>query len=199
MLRAHDETDAKYDEIVQSLKKQMEEGKKEIWDCHNQVVNTLNKTGGNIVRPPPEEIMENVDPQYNKSSKTNMSGLKSTANSNTASTGTSGTIHVEIMSGEYAGNTYDLEPKNKQPCWVGRSQGKKFRDRGISLPKDLEVSTTHGKFELIRATKLCYTDANSTNGSKLKDGEELVPDTPLELQNGHEIVVGQTVMRITLT
>ena len=201
LLRAHDETDAKHDEIVKSLTKQMEQGKKEIWDCHKQVVDTF-KTGGGIhVRPTPQEVtMENVDPQQQNKKATRSAKSKAQQATAPAPAGTAptGAIHVEVIGGEYEGNTYVLQPKNKTPCWVGRSQGKKFRDRGISLPKDLEVSTTHGKFELIRATKLCYTDTNSTNGSKLRDGTELEPEKPFELSDGVEIVVGQTVMRITL-
>ena len=104
---------------------------------------------------------------------------------------------LKIIAGQYAGNTYKLVPKLRQPCWVGRSQGKKFKDRGISLPKDLEISTTHGKFELV-GSKLHYTDTGSTNGSKV-NGQDLAPDTPLPLEDGLELVLGQSVLKIFLS
>ena len=107
------------------------------------------------------------------------------------------TVNVEITTGHYAGNTYKLTPKVRQPCWVGRSQGRKFKDRGISLPKDLEISTTHGKFETIGGV-LHYTDTGSTNGSKVR-GEDLTPETPLPLTEGLELVLGQSVLKIHLS
>jgi hypothetical protein len=195
LLRAHDETEAKFEEVVQSLTKQMERGKEEVWECHRHVTKILNK-----------EISENVDPQIPTTDPDDgttkslllrqpVTGTTSTANGTT--TTTADTIHVEITTGEYEGNSYDLKPKPKAPCWVGRSTGKKFRDRGISLTKDLEVSTTHGKFELLHGSKFYFTDVNSTNGSKV-NGEELIPETPFELENGTQLILGQTTMTITL-
>jgi hypothetical protein len=190
LLRAHDETEAKFEEVVQSLTKQMERGKEELWECHRHVKKILNN-----------EISENVDPQipttdHDEMTKSQRQQATGTTTSNGTTT-TADTIHVEITTGEYEGNSYDLKPKPKAPCWVGRSTGKKFRDRGISLTKDLEVSTTHGKFELLHGSKFYFTDVNSTNGSKV-NGADLKPETPFELENGTQLILGQTTMKIIL-
>jgi hypothetical protein len=106
------------------------------------------------------------------------------------------TIRVEIVGGMYEGKVFDLQPKPRGPCMVGRSGGKKFKDKGISLTKDLEVSTTHGKFEIINGN-FYFTDTGSTNGTKV-EGEELEPDTPFPLTNNLVILCGQTLLKITL-
>jgi hypothetical protein len=179
LLHAHSETDAKYEEIVAALTIQMDQGKEEIWDCHKLAVD---KMGGSN---------ENSDPQQQIESSVKTSPSKPKEATLT------GTIHIELVAGPHGGAVYDLKPRPRSACWVGRSTGKKFKDRGISLPRDLEVSTTHGKFEMHQG-KLCFTDDASTNGSKL--GEAEIPaNSPLELVNGMEIITGQTVMRITLT
>ena len=105
---------------------------------------------------------------------------------------------LEIIGGHYSGNTYALVPNKRNPCWVGRSQGKKFKERGISLSKDLEISTSHGKFEIIGGS-FYYTDAGSTNGSKVHGTQEIVPDTPFPLEDGIEFTLGQSVLKVSLS
>ena len=106
------------------------------------------------------------------------------------------TVHVDVLSGPNEGTFYDLQPKNRVHAWVGRSQGKKFKQKGISLPKDLEVSTSHGRFEYSRG-KFFYTDVASTNGTRI-DGEECEPNQPYEISTGMTILVGQTALKVTL-
>jgi len=107
------------------------------------------------------------------------------------------TIHIDIVGGPYEGGFYDLQPKSRSHAWLGRSSSAKFKDRGISLPQDLEVSTSHGRFEL-KAGKFYYTDVASTNGTRI-NGEECEANVPYELaETGTTIVAGQTVMKVTL-
>jgi len=106
------------------------------------------------------------------------------------------TIRILIVSGFYEGMSLDVQPKGRTAAFIGRSQGKKFREKGISLPKDLEVSTSHGKFESIRG-KFYFTDVGSTNGS-LIDGCVIEPSKQYEVREGMEITCGQTIMRIKL-
>jgi FHA domain len=64
----------------------------------------------------------------------------------------------------YVGNSWTLRPTPKAACMIGRSTGKKFKEKGVSLSTDEEVSTTHGKVH-VRGGKLYFTDTGSTNGS----------------------------------
>ena len=103
---------------------------------------------------------------------------------------------MEILSGPYTGLTVNLHPKSRAPCFIGRSTGKKFRDRGISLPSDQELSTTHGKFESKRG-KIYFTDMGSTNGTFV-NGEQLSPGKDLKLDDGTVIDVGLSRLEISL-
>ena len=106
------------------------------------------------------------------------------------------TVRAEVIDGLYAGQTFDLKPKSRSPCFIGRSAGKKFRDRGISMPNDGEVSTTHAKVE-VKGGKAYYTDVGSTNGTLL-NGQEVEPDVALLITDGMQLLIGAQVVRFTL-
>ena len=103
---------------------------------------------------------------------------------------------VEVMSGPHEGATYLLKPRISRPCEIGRSKGKKFLSRGVSLHKDSEVSTCHGKFEF-KAGKMYYTDTGSTNGTSYM-GEAIQDNVPLEIENGMVLVFGMSELKFTL-
>lgn len=122
--------------------------------------------------------------------------------SETTASGKSRGIHIDILAGPHEGATYFLKPRKNRPCEIGRSKGKKFRERGISLHKDSEVSTSHGKFELrgggvTSGGKMCYTDTGSTNGTSYL-GVALEDHMPLELENGMVLILGESELKITL-
>jgi hypothetical protein len=187
LLRAHAESEASCDDVVSRLVQQLDEGKASLWKDHTEVSEIMNGGGGGGTSN------ENADPQQRQMTTTMMTAM---SNEKISGLG-SDTIRIEIVGGAYQGTSYDLQPKTKLYAWVGRSQGKKFRDKGISLVKDLEVSTTHGRFES-RGSKFVYVDTGSTNGSRFGH-LDIEPNKPLELQTGMEITVGQTVMRVTVT
>ena len=105
------------------------------------------------------------------------------------------TVRAEVIEGLYAGQTFDLKPKSRSPCFIGRSAGKKFRDRGISMPNDGEVSTTHAKVE-VKGGKAYYTDVGSTNGTLL-NGEEVEPNVPLLITDGMQLLIGAELVRFS--
>ena len=179
LLRSHENTDAKLDELMAALNEQLEVGTKEIWECHEQAISSTERE---------DTETENVDPQAQEDSATSVSKAKESKDTKY--------IHVEVTDGPYQGKTYKLQPKPRAPCWVGRSAGKRFRERGISLAKDDEVSTTHGKFEM-QSGKAFFTDTGSTNGT-VHEGVELDANVPFELQDGMILKLGATNMKITL-
>lgn len=189
LLRSQGESEAAFEEIVAGLSTQLENGKNSLWEDHKKVSDILSGENANPQKPSVVVLPEKTSCIPEK--KAQAQKVKAPAAKRSQAT-----ILVEIEAGEYEGSTFTLQPKPRAHAWVGRSQGKKFREKGISLPKDLEVSTTHGRFELLR-NKLVFVDTGSTNGSKVAD-DELVPNEPLVLQSGMIITVGQTIMRITL-
>jgi hypothetical protein len=187
LLRAHTESEADYEHIVAGLSSQLEDGKNGLMNDHKTVSDIISgKTPSENADPQKPVVVSAVVKEHSVES------TKPVVNNNEE-----GTIYVELQSGDYQGETFTLQPKARSHAWVGRSQGKKFREKGISLPKDLEVSTTHGRFEFLR-NKLVYVDTGSTNGSRL--GEvNIAPNAPVELISGMIITVGQTMMKITLS
>ena len=116
------------------------------------------------------------------------------------------TIHIDVVSGPNEGLFYDLQPRTRTYSWIGRSQGRKFKQKGISLPKDLECSTTHGRFEYTNTTntggendgpKFYFVDVGSTNGTQI-DGYECEPNVSYVLSTGMNILCGKTNLKVTL-
>ncbi|RLN49318.1 hypothetical protein BBJ29_007190 [Phytophthora kernoviae] len=79
--------------------------------------------------------------------------------------------------------------KRHSSCFIGRSSGRKFRSpRGLSMPKDSELSTTHAELKMETTGKIFFIDLDSTNGSRIDD-VELEPHEPFELRPGKPIKV----------
>jgi len=116
-------------------------------------------------------------------------------------------IEVRMIVGPHANSNYMLRPKPGQPCLIGRSKGKKFIKNGVSLYKDQEISTTHGKFIVEggglgggagATARYYFTDVGSTNGT-MYEGEALMPNDKLLLESGMELKVGNSVLRVVLS
>ncbi|CAM9522016.1 unnamed protein product [Sphacelaria rigidula] len=80
---------------------------------------------------------------------------------------------------------------------IGRSSSKKFKQKGVSLPKDTEVSTTHGKLEN-SAGKLTFTDLGSTNGTEV-DGVDADEEQPYHVADGSKLLIGQATFTLSIT
>jgi hypothetical protein len=184
-----------------SLHVQLEEVKAELRDKHRQIIASQELSNDNN---------ESSEDQNNENERPSTAVAKSNVASasvnekplvknndenelNSIPTG----VFVEIKKGMYEGQTFQLNPRPRSPCFIGRSTGKKFLERGISLSDDLEISTTHAKFEMKKGT-LYFTDSGSTNGSFAADGALIEPGVPLELKDGLMITVGQCELHITL-
>jgi len=102
-------------------------------------------------------------------------------------------VVLSCIEGVYAGKTFTVKPvEGGEPCKVGRSTGKKFKSRGISLSKDGEVSTTHGKFEVVEGV-VVFTDSGSTNGTFINEGEALNVGERYPLNAGDKIHIGSCI------
>ena len=76
-----------------------------------------------------------------------------------------------------------------------KNAGKKFREKGISLPKDNEVSTTHAKIEL-KNDEIVLVDVGSTNGTSV-DGEPIEEGKPHPLAAGNTVVFGASTFTVS--
>jgi len=57
-------------------------------------------------------------------------------------------VNLRVVSGPHLGQRFRLEPtaeNNDDVFKIGRSTGKLFKEKGVSLYKDKETSTTHAK------------------------------------------------------
>mmetsp|Transcript_18540 Transcript_18540/g.40134 ORF Transcript_18540/g.40134 Transcript_18540/m.40134 type:complete len:245 (+) Transcript_18540:119-853(+) len=197
---------------IASLQSQCEKECEDVMTLHSMAVDMANKGssndggGGGNSR---EE--ENLNPQSENSDDagtTDTIAAKSTTT--VAAAGikpASSTIEILVTVGPHTSSKYLLRPKPGTPCLVGRSKGKKFVKNGLSLHKDQEISTTHGKFVVEggdgavvaggAGPKFYFIDVGSTNGS-VYNGVQLEPNDRLLLVDGMELKVGNSVLKIML-
>jgi FHA domain len=163
-------------------------------------VNHTTETGGTI--PFGTTQCTSIPRKPSESSITTVGSTSITANTKHNGQQKDATVRVDIIGGPYEGQVFYLKPTPRSACMIGRSSSKKFVVNGISLSKDLEVSTTHGKIDKTRDGTYSYSDTGSTNGSFLKDsGYHLQAHEPIEIpasNSGIEIIIGETVLHITI-
>jgi len=151
---------------LEGLYKQLEDVKAELWETHQQALNSKSNTSAS------SKDKEQAGPVK--------------------------TVEITIISGPHEGSNFSLRPTSRTPAFAGRSTGKKFVQKGVSLPDDYQVSTTHGKFTIYKGAAY-FTDTGSTNGTSFKgDTEELQIDERYELNDGMVLVIGISELSITL-
>ena len=106
---------------------------------------------------------------------------------------------AKCTAGPHIGQKFRLEPKTESGddvFKIGRSTGKLFKEKGISMYKDKEVSTTHGKIET-RNGHVFFTDVRSTNGTSI-NGNDVEEQIPVRLHDGDVIRIGSSELTIKI-
>ena len=103
-------------------------------------------------------------------------------------------VTLTCTSGPHKDQVFVIKPKSKNYPLIGRSTLDKFIKDGVSLSKDREVSSYHGKF-FIRGGQLKYKDTNSMNHSYVNN--ELVEDE-VTLKTGDVLRVGESELTIEI-
>lgn len=204
LLKSQEETKAKCEDIIRTYQDIFDQNKKELLAMQEQnqaksqingdAMNTNNDDNNNAMDE--DNDVENEHPNHQQITK----GTTGTKSMNKSQKSKTISIQVQVTTGPHAGSSYTLTPNNRKPCWVGRSTSQKFKKGGMSLNKDAEVSTTHGKFHFHPSGpngKLVYTDTGSTNGT-IYNNEEIEANVPLELEDGMVIVLGMSTLVISL-
>ena len=109
-------------------------------------------------------------------------------------------VTLKCIDGPHLNQKFRLEPtrENGEDVFkMGRSTGKLFKEKGVSLYKDKEISTTHAKIEL-RNGQVFLIDAQSTNGTQL-NGEIVEALAPTRLKDGDHIIMGSTELEVNVT
>ena len=109
-------------------------------------------------------------------------------------------VLLKCVAGAHIGQKFRLEPATstgEDVFKMGRSTGKLFKEKGVSLYKDKEISTTHGRIE-IRNGQVFFVDAESTNGSQL-NGADVGAQAPMRLRNGDVITMGSTELSVSIS
>ena len=109
-------------------------------------------------------------------------------------------MHLKVVAGQHMGQKFRLElpaGKNEEVFKVGRSSSKAYKEKGVSLYKDKEVSTAHARIE-IRNGEAFYVDMRSTNGSSV-NSKMVEVNVPTRLNDGDVLGIGGSEVSITIT
>jgi hypothetical protein len=213
----------------QSLMQELEGGRKELMEVHRRVVEGENEEeegeGDKENSSVESSSSSNVEPS--SSSTTKKQSLSSSSTTSTKPSDSSRkkqkqsvqkvypSLQITITSGPHSPLSLTLPQtfRPNHPALLGRSTGKKFKEGGVSLGRDLEVSTTHGKFEMttikggnlansVAKYRLTFTDSGSTNGTFVVDrkGESNQVDEgeAIEITDATKIRVGATVLEFVV-
>lgn len=205
-----------YQEAEQKVQQELDNEIKSIWETFDHVANdgnskkdethlTSSNIGGNEnIRPC---VVNSISDSQNNDATKKMSELmisNTSVDENVAvapsQLQTAAAIRIDVVSGPYTGKFFMLKPTPRTACLIGRSTSKKFKEKGISLPQDGEVSTSHGKIEMI-SNKYYYIDTGSTNGSRLKEsGYDIPAHEPILLpkESITELIIGATTLQIQI-
>ena len=142
--------------------------------------------------------------EYAEQQKTRASVGGEASESSTPPKPVSFTVTFTATAGPYEGKTFTVTPRAKHTktheVKIGRSTTKPFKTKGVSLPKDDEVSTTHAKLK-VQDGAVYYEDAGSSNGSWIDSGEgeeEVFQGDLHPLETGFVLHVGQTLFAVTV-
>mmetsp|Transcript_12756 Transcript_12756/g.25989 ORF Transcript_12756/g.25989 Transcript_12756/m.25989 type:complete len:226 (+) Transcript_12756:65-742(+) len=192
--------------LEDKLREEFEEGKKELLNVHRMCVEGAEEEEDGVVDMDCNDETEKENDPSTSTSTTSTRARRSAATSSNSTTSAptrssrkkpQTTIHVLVEAGPHANMKAVLKPTKATAAMVGRSTGKKFREKGLSLSKDLEVSTTHGKFQLMKDGKIYFTDTGSTNGTFIGD-RQLDEGDPVEITDDLKIRVGASVLRLSV-
>lgn len=78
-------------------------------------------------------------------------------------------VILKVIAGAHIGQRFRLEAQSatsEDIFKVGRASGKAIKERGVSLYKDKEISTSHAKIEILRGLPF-LVDTRSTNGTQV--------------------------------
>jgi hypothetical protein len=108
-------------------------------------------------------------------------------------------VNLKVTAGPHLGQKFRLEPmtdSGEDVFKIGRSTGKLFKEKGVSMYKDKEISTTHAKIE-IKNGQVFFTDVRSTNGSSI-NGAEIEAQCPVVISDGDTIGIGGSELIVNL-
>ena len=136
--------------LENKLRQEFEDGKKELLSVHRQCVEGAEETEGVADMDCTEVVDKENDPQ-SASTRGRPSRSASTAASTTRSTRkkTQPTVHVLVEAGPHANLKAVLKPTKATASMVGRSTGKKFREKGLSLSKVRECISYGVSMEIV--------------------------------------------------